>query len=121
MKKDYIESLLREEEIVLQISKLRTQFSHHITEFYFFKTFIEVLKLLNINCLVFDDATFEPESGKFIVSSFIELQENNNILRSSKFKRTDFVNILRKYNTDQCEMSLRESTHALIDIFIGLL
>lgn len=123
MNKEYIESLLREEEMVNIISKLRTQFSSQMTESNFFKIFIEAFKYIGIEVDITDEVVpfvFTVELSKFDITYCIRFNDNGKYL-SKRFRHDEIQNKLKEYNTTQEGKGMLKSAHDLIDIFIGLL
>lgn len=118
MNKEYIEALLREEEMVNIISKLRTQFSRQITEFYFFRTFFEALNMVGINGTT--TKSHCPYDGGIKTDHYIILSEKNNKL-NNQYNNDKLLEDLKNYNATQEGLGMIKSAHKLIDIFISLL
>lgn len=123
MTKEYVVSILRREDMVDTISKLRTQFSTIMTDFYFFRTFIDSLKTAGVNIEIHN--TIQPFSDTNEISKIVD---NRYIVFSKDFEylKINFDNDklryrLKEYNELQKNMSMLESAHALIDIFINIL
>lgn len=122
MNKEYIEYILKDEEMIKTISKLQTQCSHIMTEFYFFKIFFEALRTVGIICEI-----------KHSVVSFSDVDDISNIKMNKNIMvvngkdsmivpiddNTLSINIIL-YNRTKGDMSFAESTNALINIFISL-
>ena len=120
MNKEYIESLLREEVIVSTISKLRTQFNNKITEFYFFKVFIEVLQSLGIKSELCSSSYINNDNS--VVTDYkLTLWENENNKYKCMYDHDKLLKDLDNYNAAQEGKGMHKSAHDLIDIFIGLL
>lgn len=120
MNKQDIELVLKRENAVKMISKLRTQFSPSMTEFYFFRTFFETLR--NFNIRGYETKDVYDENG--------ELKYKYSIILSKIGERPEYIseynleklhNDLNNYNNSLSSMGMIESANALIDIFIGLL
>lgn len=112
--KEYIKSLLMDEKIVEYISILRTQFSPQMTESHFFKIFFDALYKLNItgeHHTIFKDCK----------ECYLILWENKKYKYEFQYNYRKLQEDLDTYNMKQGGMSMLESVHKLIDIFVGLL
>lgn len=65
--KETIKKILKEESNVQCITKLRTQYNRNISEFYFFKIFVDILTPKGINISVHKKGTFDPIDRKSVV------------------------------------------------------
>lgn len=117
MNKEYIKTLLQDEEMINKISKLRTQFSLYMSEFYFFRTFFEALKSVGINGHT--DVKYNTYNG-LETSYFIILCKDDIELRF-QYDNNKFQDELSVFNKSQSEMGFRESAIKLTNIFINLL
>lgn len=119
--KKYIESILSGTNMIHTVSSKKTLCSHIMTEFYFFKIFIDSLKTADIKVSV--DIEILPHSS----TKKVKVKEYITIINSSgeSYKKpldTDKLNKkLTKYNSSISDMSFIESTIELINIFISLL
>ena len=123
MTKEYIISVLRREEIVKEVSLLRTQFELQMTDFYFFRTFIEAFKKSGIETEIQHEVlpfSFTDKISKLDNQYCIRFYKDREYL-SKRFRYDKLQNKLKEYNTIQGEMSMLESASALIDIFISLI
>lgn len=118
LNKEYIESLLKDEDVVSKISKARTQFSFIMTEFYFFNTFFMVLESLNIHCSINKQSGIIE--GDPVLFCYIEFAQDYD-LYTTQYDQEELVQKLLTYNALQSNMSMSESVHNLIDIFLSLL
>lgn len=112
MNKEYMESLLKDEEIIKKISKIRTQYNHIITDIIFFKIFCSTLETLNIEC-EFTNWKL-PYRGASII-----LKEKDKSAEI-EYNPHKLENEIEKFNTTQSIMGFNKSTNALIDIFVNL-
>ena len=98
MNVEYIEKLLKEEETIKQISLSRTQFSHYITEFYFFRIFFEVLQKLAIygSCEK-SIHTHSIGNERVIIDYFVTLTEGKKILKA-QYDHDQLLRDLQEYN-----------------------
>lgn len=118
LNKEYIEGLLREDKTIDMISITRTQFSPIMTEFYFFNTFFQVLRLLKIDSKSRKDSKIlDGEPVLFCYIEFTNGKENY----TTQYDPHELERELRRFNNLQGEMSMRESANTLIDIFLSLL
>lgn len=118
MDKEYIEFILKDEEIAKSISKLRTQFSHHISEFYFFNLFVEILKKFNI-MVKFEKKTYINNENKPVTDCFISLYEGDKGI-TTQYDENKLKETLNHFNSKQSELGFFASTMFLIDTFVNL-
>jgi hypothetical protein len=118
MNKEYIESLLKNEKITSQISIMRTQFTHIMSEFYFFNTFFRVLKSLGFEVHHRKESVIVD--GKVASFCFIDFLKDNEKY-TTEYDNGKLQNDLNNFNEIQGDMSMLESANALIDIFLSLL
>lgn len=118
MLKEYIENSLKQEETINKVSIMRTQFTHIMSEFYFFNTFVRVLKSLGV------DVKHRKESRDIgnDVAQFCYIDFNYNGEKyTTQYDNDKLVNDLKNFNILQVEMGMRESASTLVDIFLSLL
>lgn len=125
MDKKYIKSILNGTNMINIISKKKTLCGHHISDFYFFRIFIESLYTQEINVAVENEII--PSWGyKYTSEEDFKIRK---IIRFTKgteefsvsFDQTLLNDKIKYYNSRLKDMGFMESTMALIDIFIDLL
>ena len=118
LNKEYIESLLKDEEIFNKILTMRPQFTHTISEFYFFNIFFRVLKSLGF------EINHRKESNiidnKIVMFCFIDFLKDGKIY-TTQYDNDKLQYTLNEFNDTQPDMSMRGSTSVLIGIFLSLL
>lgn len=126
--KETIKKILKEESNVQCITKLRTQYSRNISEFYFFKIFVDILTPKGINISVHKKGTFDPIDLNLSIENKEKIKLVNILTISMNSYSSDYYfnsayleKVLNEFNNKQINMSMIESTNALIDIFLGLL
>ena len=123
MLKEYIINILREEKTIKQISLLRTQFSPLMTDFYFFRTFFEVLIPFRITAKI--GISIKPFTNLDYTEKPKELKSIEFECKGDYYKTEyDYLKLndkLKEYNETQGNMSMMESANALVDIFIWLM
>lgn len=116
--KKMIKKVLKDEKMIEKISIMRTQFSHIMTEFYFFNTFIQSLKTANIDIKI-QKVPLVVNIDK-VVNECYMIIDTEGKHTSVKYNENKLFKELEQYNYSQGDMGFRNSTLALIDIFIGL-
>ena len=118
LNKKYIEGVLREDNMVSSISKLRTRFSHTMSNFLFFKIFFEMFHTIDI------DATITKRRCQYdggIKTEYYIVINNDKDEYVTRYDSDKLEKDLQDFNNLQGEMGILESTHYLINIFVSLL
>lgn len=125
MDRKYIKSILSSANMINTISKNKTLYGHHMSEFYFFKIFIESLNTVDIKVTVEDKVV--PSWGyqytsedDLKVTKIIYFQKGFDEFNVS-FDQKLLNDKIREYNFLIKDMGFMESTMALIEIFLDLL
>ena len=121
--KDEIIELFKREDMINKITISRVNFSTNISEFYFFQTFILALQSVGITAEVHNNIL--PSSGISDISN-IKNERYITFIRGNEYLKVNFDthelnNKLNSFNLLQKDMGMKESTIALIDIFLSLL
>lgn len=125
MNRNYIKSILNNTNMINTISKNKTLCGHHMSEFYFFRIFIESLYTQEINVTV--EHEIVPSWGykytseeDFKVRKIIRFRKGSDEFQVS-FDQTLLEEKIKYYNSRLKNMGFMESTMALIEIFLDLL
>ena len=116
--RDYIKYSLKDEDVVKQISHMRIQFTHTMSEFYFFNIFFRILKSLGVDCNRRMDSTVIGDN--WVQFYFIDFYRDG-MKYTTTFNRDKLLEDIKEFNLLQGGMSMQESANVLVDIFISLL
>ena len=127
--KKKIEDYLRSEETISNITIMRTQYNHVLSEFYFFKIFIDILEKDGYHINIKQDTVLEPidinlsddNRNRIKTINTITLKKDGQTLQKMFDNRLFYQTTIFNFNLKQGDMGMRESTIALIDIFLSLL
>lgn len=127
--KKKIETYLRSEETISNITIMRTQYNHILSEFYFFKIFIDILEQDGYRIYIKQNTVLEPidinlsddNRNRIKTISTITLEKDSEIMEKTFNSKTFYHTAISGFNFKQGDMGMRESTNALIDIFLSLL
>lgn len=125
MNRKYIKDLLNCPSMIHRISKGKTQCSHNMTDFDFFKIFIEAFKGMDIELRIEDKINASFPYGYTSESNLKDMKEMI-FYKRFDYYRTSFDNMvlndkLRRYNSRLKDIGFAESTMELIEIFLSLL
>lgn len=116
--KDHIENVLKQEETIKKILTVRTHYPHVMTKIYFFNIFVRVLNEFNIDCIhKTENIAIDDDEAQFCHIDFHYKGE----IYTTEYDHYRLIEDIKNFNELQSDMSLRQSSSALIDIFISLL
>ena len=115
--REHIKSCLKDEDTIKQISLMRTQFTHIMSEFYFFNIFFRILKSLNIEYSRTECNTIDGDTSQFYFINFYK----SGVIYTTVYNHNKLIEDIKEFNFLQGDMGMLESANALVDIFISLL
>lgn len=118
MNKENIIAILKSEEMNKKIFTIRTNYSHIMTDFYFFKIFIEALKEFGIDTKI--DKVPVIINGVPKNDCAIIMHDINSDIRF-KYDEYELHNDILQFSQIQNQLGMKESVNYLIDLFINLL
>ena len=122
MNKELLAEYFKEEEILTALTKIRTKYSHHISDSNFFDIFFELANFLDIIMTLSIETTVDEVGiGKRIVEKYYIKIDDRNVTYTYQFDKKEFRKQLENFNIEQKEMGMMESSIKLTEIFLSLL